>query len=87
MKRYFILLATLTAIILSGCDHQSKITAVEIGCHPEEIAFDGRSKFVVLEYWEATCKGKRYACRPTTGIPIFQAQSAKCTEITSADTR
>ena len=72
------LLALFAACYGLGCT-KAQMTAPAIGCAPEEITFHDEKFWA--EYWEARCHGKRYACRGTTNIPLFQTWNAKCTEI------
>lgn len=74
----------LAALLFCGCDLQRKITSAEIGCERRDIAFrEGDASWYQItgDYWVATCKGKQYACIPTTAVPILQRPNAKCTEI------
>ena len=72
------LLLTSIVVFVAGCA-KTQMTAVAIGCAPEEITFHDEKFWA--EYWEARCQNKRYACRGTTNIPLFQTWNAKCTEI------
>ena len=77
MKLY-ILLAICAACFVSGCT-KAQMTATAVGSATEEITFHDEKFWA--EYWEARCQNKRYACRGTANIPLFQTWNAKCTEI------
>lgn len=77
-KSMRILLLANILVFVVGCA-KTQMTAVAIGCAPEEITFHDEKFWA--EYWEARCQNKRYACRGTTNIPLFQTWNAKCTEI------
>lgn len=84
MTKILILQAFLLVSFFSGCEFQRRITAAEIGCSPKDITFPDGESWIVPEYWEAMCYGKRYACRPTAGMTIFfNAQNATCGKISN----
>ena len=84
MTKMIILQALVLATLFCGCEYQRRITAAEIGCPPKDIIFPDGESWIVPEYWEATCYGKKYACRPTAGMLIFfNAQNATCGKISS----
>ncbi|MDE6978720.1 MAG: hypothetical protein K2O85_04045 [Helicobacter sp.] len=67
----------------NACSFQRQISAVEMGCKKENVAFpQGEISWYEFmpQYWEANCGNKKYVCQPS-GIAIFQAPSAKCKEI------
>ncbi|MDE6045614.1 MAG: hypothetical protein K2F85_08910 [Helicobacter sp.] len=84
MTKMIILQAFVLATLFCGCEYQRRITAAEIGCPPKDITFPDGESWIVPEYWEATCYGKKYACRPTMGLTaLFDAQNATCSVISN----
>lgn len=73
-------------LLATGCVSQKDITASSIGCQREDVIIhEGSTPISVTDYWIASCgeSHKRYACTPTTGLPLFSAQNAQCAEIIS----